>query len=362
VRAQRLRLATFTDDAAAAYTVAKIESHVAHPHKSLRAHSPRGYRRRYCLIVALLALPMLAQSDSAQLELMLQDQQGASLPGCMELTNGSKDFHLSKCVQPGEKLLAKALPGGTYSLLVTSSGFAPNSTSLEIRAGERKVLPLVLSVAAVNTEIQVNAASTLLDPSGASGQRLSAATISNLPAALPGRGVIDAVQTQPGWILEANGALHPRGSEYDTLYVIDGLPITSNRSPGFAPETGLNQLDAIEMTTSGYPAEYGRHLGGVVEVTTASPRVDGLHGEFQLEQASFATTNGSGSLGYAGKQTAFSLGVNGFTTDRYLDPPAEQNFTNNALGRSLSARLDHDFGSTQSLSLVHEQRNSFRSA
>jgi len=296
-------------------------------------------------------MAVFAQSDSAVLELMLQDQQGAALAGCMELTNSSKDFHLSKCAQPGDKLLAKALPGGIYSLLVTSSGFAPNSSTVEIRAEERKILALVLSVAAVNTEVQVNAASTLLDPSGASGQRLSSVTISTLPAALPGRGVIDAVQTQPGWILEANGVLHPRGSEYDTMYVIDGLPITSNRSPGFAPETALNQVDAIEMTTSGYPAEYGRHLGGVVEVTTASPRVDGLHGEFQLEQASFATTNGSGSLGYAGKQTAFSLGVNGFTTDRYLDPPAEQNFTNNAVGRSLSARLDHDFGSTQSLRL-----------
>lgn len=301
--------------------------------------------------VVLLALPMLAQSDSALLELTLQDQQGAALPGCMELTNGSKDFHLSKCAQPGEKLIAKALPSGTYSLLVTSSGFAPQSTTVEIRAGERKSLPLVLSIAAINTEVQVSATNTLLDPTGAQSQRLSALTLSNLPAALPGRGVIDAVQTQPGWVLEANGVLHPRGSEYDTLYVIDGLPITSNRSPGFAPETGLNQLDAIQMTTSGYPAEYGRHLGGVVEVTTASPRVDGLHGEFQLEQASFATTDGSGSLGYAGKQTAFSLGVNGFTTDRYLDPPTEENFTNNALGRSISARLDHDFGSSQSLRL-----------
>ena len=305
---------------------------------------------RFSLVV-VLALPAVAQSDSAVLELILQDQHGAALPGCIELTNGSKDFRLNKCAQPGEKLVARALPSGTYSLLVTSSGFAPQSSTVEIRAGERRSLPLVLSVAVVNTEIRVDTASTLLDPSGASGQRLSAVTISNLPAALPGRNVVDAVQTQPGWVLEANGVLHPRGSEYDTLYIIDGIPITSNRSPGFAPETGLNQLDAIEMTTSGYPAEYGRHLGGVVEVTTASPRIDGLHGEVELEEASFATTSGSGSLAYAGKQTGFSLGVNGFTTDRYLDPPAEDNFTNNALGRSISARLDHEFGVKQSLRL-----------
>jgi len=302
-------------------------------------------------LVFLLALPALAQSDSAVLELTVQDQHGAALRSCMQLTNASKDFRLDKCAQSGELLVAKALPAGRYSLLVTSDGFNAQSRTVELRSAERKVLPVVLSVASVQSEVRVEAANTLLDPGGASAQRLSAHTIAELPAALPGRNLIDAVETQPGWVLEANGVLHPRGSEYDTLYIIDGLPITTNRSPGFAPETGLNQLESIEMTTSGYPAEYGRHLGGVVEVTTVAPRLEGLHGQIELEQASFATTSGSGALGYAGKKTGWFLGFNGFTTDRYLDPPAEANFTNDATGRSLSARLDHDFGSTQSLRL-----------
>jgi outer membrane cobalamin receptor len=145
--------------------------------------------------------------------------------------------------------------------------------------------------------------------------------------------------------------LHPRGSEYDTLYVIDGLPITSNRSPGFAPATTLTQIDAIEMTTSGYAAEYGRHLGGVVEVTTATPRIDGLHGQLAFGGGSFQTVDGSAAIGYGAKQTAVFLGLDGFATDRYLDPPAERNFTNHALGRNLSARFDHEFGSQQSVRL-----------
>jgi hypothetical protein len=300
-------------------------------------------------LVLLLSLPAWCQRNSAVLEITLQDPHDAVLAGCIELSNANKDFHLKKCAPAGEKLTVREMPEGRYDLTATSAGFAPNTTLIEIRAGEHKSLILSLIVAPVVSEVKVEGTDTLLDPTGASGQRLSSITISNLPAAMPGRGVIQAVQTQPGWILEANGVLHPRGSEYDTLYIVDGLPITGNRSPGFAPETGLNQLDAIEMTTSGYPAEYGRHLGGVVEVTTATPRVEGLHGALDFEQGSFATSSGSASLGYGGRHTGVWLGLNGFSTDWYLDPPAEQNFTNSATGRSVSARLDHEFGSTQSL-------------
>jgi len=32
--------------------------------------------------------------------------------------------------------------------------------------------------------------------------------------ALPGRSLADVVNTESGWLLEANGILHPRGSEY----------------------------------------------------------------------------------------------------------------------------------------------------
>ncbi len=299
--------------------------------------------------VLLLSLPAWCQRDSAVLEVTLLDPHDAALAGCMELTNANKDFHLKRCVPTSEKLIVKEIPEGRYNIVATSAGFAPKSSLIEIRAGERKVITLTLAVAPVISEIKVEETGTLLDSTGASGQRLSSTTISHLPAAMPGRDVIQAVQTQPGWILEANGVLHPRGSEYDTLYIVDGLPITSNRSPGFAPETGLNQVDAIEMATSGYPAEYGRHLGGVVEVTTATPRVEGLHGDLDFEQSSFATSSGSVSLGYGGKHTGVWLGLNGFATDWYLDPPAEQNFTNSATGHSTSARLDHEFGSTQSL-------------
>ena len=55
--------------------------------------------------------------------------------------------------------------------------------------------------------------------------RIGAEALQQRTTALPGRSLPDVVNTQPGWLLEANGILHPRGSEYQTQFVVDGLGI-----------------------------------------------------------------------------------------------------------------------------------------
>src|SRR3989475_7169747 len=107
--------------------------------------------------------------------------------------------------------------------------------------------------------------------------RIGAETLQHRTTALPGRSLPDLVNTQPGWLLEANGILHPRGSEYQTQYVVDGLPLTDNRSPAFASEIDADDVHAMTILTGGYPAEYGRKLGGVIEVVTAGSARRGFH-------------------------------------------------------------------------------------
>jgi len=43
--------------------------------------------------------------------------------------------------------------------------------------------------------------------------RVGSDTLQQRISTLPGRSVADVVNTQPGWLLEANGILHPRGSD-----------------------------------------------------------------------------------------------------------------------------------------------------
>src|SRR3989441_2705065 len=124
-----------------------------------------------------------------------------------------------------------------------------------------------MSLATVQPQVTVSADSTLLEPHQApSIHRIGSETLEHRTPALPGRALPDLVNTQPGWLLEANGVLHPRGSEYQTQYVVDVLPLTDNRSPAFAPEREADDVHAMTSLTAVYPAEYGRKLGCVIEI------------------------------------------------------------------------------------------------
>jgi hypothetical protein len=162
------------------------------------------------------------------------------------------------------------------------------------------------------------------------------------------------VDTEPGWLLEANGVLHPRGSENQVQYVLDGFPILNNRSPGFAPPLEAEDVEELSVMTGTYPAEYGRKLGGVIEVQTEQPVQSGAHGSAELEAGSSDTLHGYVSAGYAKDRTSGFLSVGAGETDRFLDPPVLENFTNHASFGDATVQLQRDFNEHDRLTLAVE--------
>jgi len=58
---------------------------------------------------------------------------------------------------------------------------------------------------------------------------------------------------------------------------------------------------------------------------------------------SFSSTSGSAELSYAAGDNHFSVSGNGFHTDRYLDPPVLENYTNRGDAAGFSASYEHEF-------------------
>jgi hypothetical protein len=98
--------------------------------------------------------------------------------------------------------------------------------------------------------------------------RIGSQTIQDRETSIPGRSVVDLVNSQPGWLYEGNAVLHPRGSEYQTQFVVDGVPLTDNRSPSFGPDIEADDVQSLSIYTANFPADYGRKMGGVVEMDT----------------------------------------------------------------------------------------------
>src|SRR5579862_6883332 len=295
----------------------------------------------------LFALPARAQHDRGELQIEVHDSQGAVLSASGELVSEGNQFHLNFSVGDDGRFAAKDLAFGVYRVSVSHSGFVPAVQLVEIRSMVPQHLALTLGLKPVETQVQVSETETLVDPSRTSTvYTIGSQTLDEQISSQPGRSVLDAVDAQPGWLYEANGVLHPRGSEYDVQFVVDGLPLTQNRSPAFAPPFESNDVDSMRVMTAGFPAEYGRKLGGVVEITSPKNTPAGLHGEFDAEGGSFSTGSAHAALFYANGENRFSISGDGFHTERYLDPPVLANFTNTGNAGGFSASYERDFSNS----------------
>ena len=112
----------------------------------------------------------------------------------------------------------------------------------------------------------------------------------------------------------------------------------------------------MRVLTASYPAEYGRKLGGIVEVTTGKDVPSGLHGEFDTSGGSFSTVSSSAGVSYARGRDHFLISGDGFHTSRYLDPPVLPNYTNRANAVGFSASYVRDFSNRDRLrvSVAHD--------
>ena len=283
------------------------------------------------LIVALLlwahALP--AQNNSGELRLKITDSAGLGLKSVVELTSSANQIHSMYATEPSGTLAIHALPLGTYNLRVSSPGFLPWVEAIEVRSSIPRELSAALAIAPPNTTVTVTDNDTVLDPHQVGTvERIGRETIAYHDTSQPGRALQDLVNEEPGWLYEGNAVLHPRGSEYQTQLVIDGVPILDNRSPGLGPAMGVQDIESMSIYTAGFPAEYGRKLGGVIEIDTTHDSSPGLRGTLQFSGGSFATSEGYADVQYGWGSNTLSLRADGGVTDWYLNPPVIENYTN----------------------------------
>ena len=312
-------------------------------------------RRVYVFLLALFAFASVlpGQSDDGELRLTVQDKAGLAVRAATQLVSESNQYRQSAQADAGGGVTFKRLPHGLYTLQITQSSFAPYSKLVEISSALPLHLKAVLEVETVNTSVTVNDDETLIDPHPAgSVNRIGQDTIAHRVTSLPGRSIVDLVNSQPGWLYEGNAVLHPRGSEYVAQFVLDGVPLTDNRSPSLGVEIEGDDVQSMSIYTAGFPAEYGRKLGGVVDLNTAKATREGFHGTAVGSGGSFDTGGGYALVQYLWKKNTLEFSTDGSRTDRYLNPPVVQNYTNSGTTSDYSARYERDLSERDRISFL----------
>ncbi|HYR45098.1 MAG TPA: TonB-dependent receptor [Terriglobia bacterium] len=299
----------------------------------------------FLLAVCIGASLAFAQRISGELRLQVTDPAGGSIRAAGGIVGEATGVNRTFDTDDTGRFTFRALPPGRYELTVRSEGFASKTELIQIESQLPLERVVGLQLIPLSTTIDVKDVDTLLDPIR-TADYLPHSALEDRVSASPNRAVINLVNAEPGWLLEANGTLHPRGSEYDVQYVVDGVPLYDNRSPAFAQSVNIEEFQSLNVRTAGYPAEFGLKLGGVIEAASDQDAHPGFHGKASLQGGSFDNRAGSLSVRYGHRGTSVSVTGDAMATGRYLDPPVEQNYTNHGSGGGFSSVFDREWSAT----------------
>lgn len=259
----------------------------------------------------------------------MTDPTKAAVKTPIQVVSEANQYQRTLSTDDRGMLILQHLPYGMYEIQIRQPGFAEVSQSIDIHSSIPTEDAIQLTVTAPQESVTVSAGGTLIDPDQAgSVNQIGSEAIRNRISSIPGRSIQDLVNSQPGWLYEGNTVLHPRDSEYQTQFVIDGIPLTDNRSPSFGPQLEADDVQSMSIYTAGIPAEYGRKMGGVIEVNTQQDSQPGFRGEAVLSGGSYDSAGAFVQGEYGWGKNVFGASASGAMTSHYLNPVVVQNYTN----------------------------------
>lgn len=310
----------------------------------------------YTIALLLFALPLVCSSASAQTRIgtiqgTIKDPNGALISGAsVTLTQTVTGYQQSAQTDAQGIFKLVNIPFNSYLVRAEAAGFQATEQHVDLESAVPFNLEIKLAVGAATETVTVEA-----DADHAEHDKISTDTditqslIEHQAGAAPSRGIEAIVASAPGLAPDDNGRLHPRGSESQVQYVVDGVPITDNLSAIFSTSLDARTLRTVEVMTGGIPAEFGDKLGAVVNVNTRSGLETPTQGGLTFSGGSFSTGEIGADFSTRTGKFGFLTNLTASTTQRFLDPATIENFHN--FGRTGKGffRLDYQFDQNNSL-------------
>jgi hypothetical protein len=213
----------------------------------------------------------------------VMDNQGNPLPGVTVEATGPKLVGKASTVTDlNGTYRLMALPSGTFDITFELSGFKTLiRKDVYLELSQTMVLNVALEQATVEEQVTVVGQAPLIDvKSTAKGMTMSKDIFLSLPR---GRSFDSLVSTIPGVTNEdATAGVSVDGATgAENVWYADGADVTDFHLGIKGQNIVLELLDEIEVTASGYNAEYGGSMGGVINVITRSGGNE-FHGDLML--------------------------------------------------------------------------------
>lgn len=305
-----------------------------------------------CLTILLFSQALFAQARSGTVQGTVKDPNGGLIANAkITITQPLTGYHQTTQTDAQGVFKLVNVPFNTYKVRAEAQDFQPTEESIDLESTIPANVELALSLANATAAVTITTDnSAMLETDRTASDTDINQTILERPlGATPSRAIESMVASTPGFVTDDNGRMHPRGSESQVQYVVDGVPVTDNMSAIFSTSLDARTLRTVEVLTGGIPAEFGDKLAGVINVNTRSGLEGPTQGGLSFSGGSFSTGEVAADFATHTRRFGFLTNLSTTTSRRYLDPPSLDNFHN--LGRTGKgfARLDYQFDTNNTL-------------
>lgn len=239
------------------------------------------------MLTLLLALsyssPALAIEVTGQIRGQVVDPSGIGVPGLQVSVTGPALMGVASATTDDDGYYRfPALPPGQYTVTTRADGFFPyTATGLQVITGQSAQLEIELQPSTGAVAVDVIAAKPTVDTHKTStGAVLTRESMRDIPA--PGRSYQGLTTLAPGVVDSGNGNPNVHGGfDSGNQYYTDGVNGTDPITGTFSQNMNYDAIDEVQVITGGMDAEYGRSLGGAVNIVTRSGGNE-FHGDAQF--------------------------------------------------------------------------------
>src|SRR5262245_32595164 len=272
------------------------------------------------LVLACAASAALAQTTGS-IEGRVDVATGGPLPLVQVEAKGPalQGTRTATTDQQGRYKLA-LLPPGSYEVTFTKQGFAPETRKeVAVQLDRDTTIDIALKLSMEETVTVTSEAEPVDVKSSTVGASFDTTMIETIPS---GRNYTSVVRIAPGIASDANpenqgqSTITVYGSSgAENAFYIDGVNTTGIEYGFQGKELNYEFIDAVDVKTGGYEAEYGKSTGGIVNVVTKSGGnklagdVFAYYDNDSLQSSTDATVSPNGTVtGFTRQDFGFDIG------------------------------------------------------
>ncbi|CAN5919762.1 hypothetical protein BH11MYX3_BH11MYX3_17390 [soil metagenome] len=261
------------------------------------------------LIVVALASSASAQSmtTGAVEGRVVDDKTKEALVGVTVIATGATPEPQSAMTDAdGSYKITDLLPGD-YSVTFYLEKLAVTRKGIHVGANDVVTVNQKLNLTGYTQFIEIHDIPTQINPTTTTrGSKFDRPFIEKVPT--PGRGIESAAGTQAGAHNDGVGIAFSGSTSLENRYLVDGIDITGLTFGSLGTPVLSEFIESTEVIAGGYNAEWGRAIGGIINVVTKTGS-NTFHGSvFGTLQPSF--------LALPGKSTPSNSSSIDLTSDR----------------------------------------------